>query len=127
MDNINFTRTTYKRSKIAGTRGLPYVQRGRFEYGFLFYANWLLEEQLNISREEFTPAPNEISGNGRAKSSICDRDFDGETVIANSIYCVRHPDTWACHNCNTKGDILFMVKHLEYCRGKLKQDLGGRK
>lgn len=94
---------------------------------FLFYVNWLLEEQLEILREEFTPTPDKTSGNGTLESSIGDSDFDDETVIPDSIYRLGHSDTWACHNCNTKGDVWFMIKHPGYCRRRLKQNSGGRK
>jgi hypothetical protein len=40
-----------------------------------------------------------------------------EHQIPDSIYRA-YGDTWKCHNCNTKGDKWFMIKH--NCKGQLK-------
>ena len=40
-----------------------------------------------------------------------------EHQIPDSIYRA-YGDTWRCHNCNTKGDKWFMIKH--DCKGQLK-------
>jgi hypothetical protein len=40
-----------------------------------------------------------------------------EHQIPDSIYRA-YGDTWKCHNCNTKGDKWFMIKH--DCKGQLK-------
>jgi hypothetical protein len=49
-----------------------------------------------------------------------------EQQIPESIYRA-YGDTWKCHNCNSKGDRWFMIKHPQYCRGQLKPKSGGSK
>jgi hypothetical protein len=66
-------------------------------------------------------SPEENSQNRAQNSSSGDTGDTGDILHTSSslpIYRLGHSDTFACENCNQKGDIWFMRQHI--CRGQTK-------
>jgi hypothetical protein len=69
---------------------------------------------------DISPVAN--SQNHAQNSSSGDTGYTGDIIHTSSyslpIYRLGHSDTFACENCNLKGDIWFMEQHI--CKGQSK-------
>ena len=83
------------------------------------------EKKLNEEEDRHSTEPSE--GSDPSGQVIEESSTIGQQKVPDSIYRLGRSDTWACHNCSTKGDRWFMIKHPEYCTRKVKQNAEGRK
>jgi hypothetical protein len=64
------------------------------------------------------------SGQFIEESSVLSSTLELQKVPA-TIYRLGHSDTWACKDCNIKGDKWFMLTHPEYCKARNNQTKPG--
>jgi hypothetical protein len=72
---------------------------------------------INTVSPDISPAAN--SQNHAQNSSSGDSGYIGDIIHTSSHPPIRrlgHSDTFACENCNLKGDIWFMGQHI--CKGQ---------
>jgi hypothetical protein len=80
-----------------------------------------IKSDVNTISPDISPelnAQNQAQNNGFGNTDDTgDIKHTSSSLSSPFIYKIGHSDTWACKNCNQRGDKWFMQKHP--CRGKI--------